>query len=165
MVSTSTISKYFFDGVRFQYFLILLWWCPLPAFLNPCLMVSTSSMSKYIIDGVHFQCFYILVWWCPLPVFRNPCLMVFAPVFLNTSLMVSASNILLCLQLHFSPNVLMFSWWGNSVTSVVSLFSTFHYQQGTYFNAKFHYLYIPTVCIKFSWCFFFGNYPNFIHKH
>ena len=72
---------------------------------------------------------FISIWWCPLPNFLGTCNFLFPPVFL-----------------YFPDIVVLFL-----------LFSHFHYQPCTFFNATFHsyILNILIICKRFSSSFYF----------
>ena len=84
------------------------------------------------------------------------------------SLVVSTVNIPKYLLFFFSPSVLTHSWL--SSFNPCFYFPTFHYQHGTFFNAKFH-SYIPAVSsyrlhqdIQFFFIFFANTFMSFIYR-
>ena len=91
--------------------------------------------------------------------------------FIVVYLMASTSNI--SKQLYFFLSLSKrsddFLIW-NSIPPVLFYFSTFHYQVGTFFNAKFHsyMLTIYSYCLYqgLQFLFIFGKYfvINYVHK-
>ena len=80
--------------------------------------------------------------------------------------MVSAPNIPKYSKFSFSPSILIFSW---IVSSIPSEFSSFHYEHGTFFDAKF-YSYILTVYTYrlyygFQHFFIFCKQFDVVHVH